>query len=256
LGRGKIHFFMVNAFRGDCSALLRFVEWQTFNSCIMFLNVGGKMDTLNKAGASGDVGTHLKRLREERKISLRTLARQSGLSANALSMVERGLTSPSVSTLNKVAAALEVPITAFFRGKPERQNIIFRQANMRHHIPSLSGLWEDLSDDSFTENMEAFALTLEKGSGSGSHSINHTGGEFVYILNGQLNCEIDGQQICMETGDSLLFSAKLIHRWYNPGPTVTTAIILIAAFDNGERPVEYHLAVRDQAAGSEQNGII
>ena len=59
----------------------------------------------------------------------------------------------------------------------------------------------------------------------------------------------------METGDSLLFSAKLIHRWYNPGPTETSAIILIATFDNDERPVEYHLAVHDRAAGSDQNGI-
>jgi transcriptional regulator with XRE-family HTH domain len=222
----------------------------------MFLNHGGKMDILNKSWASGDVGTHLKRLREERKISMRMLARQSGLSANALSMIERGLTSPSVSTLNKVAAALEVPITAFFRGKPERQNIIFRQANTRPHIPVMSGLWEDLGGDSFTEHMEAFALTLENSSGSGgSHSITHSGGEFVYIVSGQLNCEIDGQEICMETGDSLLFSAKLIHRWYNPGPTETSAIILIATFDNDERPVEYHLAVHDRAAGSDQNGI-
>ncbi len=55
---------------------------------------------------------------------MRALARDSGLSTNALSMIERGRTSPSVSTLHKIAEALEVPITAFFRLEPTRQDIV------------------------------------------------------------------------------------------------------------------------------------
>ena len=73
------------------------------------------MDTFNNDAASIDVGQQLRVLRDERGISMRALARRSGLSANALSMIERGLTSPSVSTLTKLAFALEVPIMAFFR---------------------------------------------------------------------------------------------------------------------------------------------
>ena len=57
------------------------------------------MDLFGKEAISVDVGQRLKALREERGISMRTLARNSGLSANALSMIERGLTSPSISTL-------------------------------------------------------------------------------------------------------------------------------------------------------------
>ncbi len=72
------------------------------------------MDLFGKEAISVDVGQRLKTLREERGISMRTLARNSGLSANALSMIERGLTSPSISTLFKIATALGVPITDFF----------------------------------------------------------------------------------------------------------------------------------------------
>ena len=67
---------------------------------------------------SVDVGGRLKELRQERGKSMRALARSSGLSTNALSMIERGRASPSVSTLYKIADALEVPITAFFRVEP------------------------------------------------------------------------------------------------------------------------------------------
>jgi len=72
-----------------------------------------------------DVGSRLRVLRQERGKSMRALARRSGLSTNALSMIERGRTSPSVSTLYKLSEALEVPITAFFRIEPPRQSIVF-----------------------------------------------------------------------------------------------------------------------------------
>ena len=64
------------------------------------------MTTISKRKVAVDVGARLKQLREDRRVSMRTLAKNSGLSANALSMIERGLTSPSVSTLTKLAGAL------------------------------------------------------------------------------------------------------------------------------------------------------
>jgi transcriptional regulator with XRE-family HTH domain len=59
-----------------------------------------------------NVGESIRRLREAHNLSMRALAKASGLSANALSMIERGKTSPSISTLYKLADALGVPVTA------------------------------------------------------------------------------------------------------------------------------------------------
>ena len=100
------------------------------------------MDILGKEAYSIDVGVQLRNLREERGISMRMLAKMSGLSANALSMIERGLTSPSVSTLNKLAAAMEVPITAFFHQEPMRQKVVYRKGAERPRVPFMRGLWE------------------------------------------------------------------------------------------------------------------
>src|SRR5574338_1261788 len=107
------------------------------------------MDTTTREAGVVDVGYRLRVLREERGVSMRSLARRSGLSANALSMIERGLTSPSVSTLNKLAMALEVPITAFFRQEPVREPIVFRKASERTRVPFLRGLIEGLGGESF-----------------------------------------------------------------------------------------------------------
>jgi transcriptional regulator with XRE-family HTH domain len=191
---------------------------------------------------SVDVGLRLRELREARRISMRELARRSGLSANALSMIERNLTSPSVSTLNKLALAMEVPITAFFRQEPEKQQIVFRKANQRNRVPFMRGLWEGLGGESFTGKIEAFQLTLENGGSSGPHGMLHTGHEFVYCLRGTIEYEVTGELFTLEPGDSLIFASQLLHRWRNVGKTVCNAIIVISGFEESDHPSEYHLA--------------
>ncbi len=206
------------------------------------------MDVYGKEAASVDVGQRLKTLREERGISMRSLARSSGLSANALSMIERGRTSPSVSTLNKLAGALEVPVTAFFRSEPERKKVVHRKAGERTRMPFLRGLWEGLGGESFEGRVESYMVTLETGGSSGPHGMLHTGAEFVFCLRGRLEYEVEGEHYLLEAGDSLIFAAQLQHRWRNPGPNVVTAIIVISGFVEGEHPGDYHLASSEAAS--------
>jgi transcriptional regulator with XRE-family HTH domain len=59
-------------------------------------------------------------------------------------MIERGMTSPSIGTLFKLASALGVPITAFFRTQPEKQKVVYCKAAERSRIPFLRGLWEGM----------------------------------------------------------------------------------------------------------------
>ncbi len=211
------------------------------------------MDPFGKEADSVDVGQRLRVLREEREISMRALARRSGLSANALSMIERGLTSPSVSTLNKLAIALEVPITAFFREEPERERIVFRKASERSRVPFLRGVIEGMGGEAFDGRVEAFLLTLENGGSSGPHGMIHTGSELVFCLRGVIEYEVEGQRFMLEPGDSLIFSAQMVHRWRNPGNMVANAVVVISSFEDTERPGEYHLAsmLSSNAGGAE-----
>ncbi len=200
------------------------------------------MEPYGREAESVDVGQRLRLLREERNVSMRALARRSGLSANALSMIERGLTSPSVSTLNKLAGALQVPITAFFRTDMLREKIVFRKSSERTRVPFLRGMIEGLGGETFTGRVEAFLLTLENGGSSGPSSMLHSGSELVFCLRGHLEYEVDGTRYELESGDSLLFSSQMNHRWRNPGPGVVNAIIVISSFDSEESPSEFHLA--------------
>ncbi|HEY62658.1 MAG TPA: helix-turn-helix domain-containing protein [Anaerolineae bacterium] len=200
------------------------------------------MDILGNDAISVDVGSRLRGLRQERGMSMRALARASGLSANALSMIERGRSSPSVSTLYKLSEAMEIPITAFFRDLPPKNEIVFRKAEERTRVPFLRGVWEGLGGEFFVGRMEPFMLTLESGASSGPFGIVHSGHEFVLCIRGQLEYIVGNKRFILDTGDSLLFVANLRHRWRNPGKTVTNAIFVVAEFEQDERPGEFHIS--------------
>jgi len=194
----------------------------------------------NNETPSVNVGQLLKELREGRGISIRELSRLSGLSANALSMIERGRTSPSVSTLYRLTDALNVPITALFRQELVLEPIVYRSMTSRTHVPFPLGVWEGLGGESFTGRMQPFMLTLESRAESGREKIVHTGAEFVFCLKGILEYEVEDKIFTLEAGNSLLFSARLTHRWRNPGKVVTNAIIVLSGFEEYEAPGSFH----------------
>jgi transcriptional regulator with XRE-family HTH domain len=197
------------------------------------------MVTLTRRAVSIDVGNRLRQLREARKVSMRTLATMSGLSANALSMIERGKTSPSVSTLYRIADALGVPVTDFFGPNEARKKVVHLKADERTRLPFLRGLWEGLGGEQFTGRAMPFMLTLENGASSGPNHMLHSGHEFVFCLRGQLEYQVEGQFYNLEAGDSLLFAAQLKHRWRNPGASVTNALILISDYTDEDQPMHH-----------------
>lgn len=198
------------------------------------------MVSYQRDAISVDVGTRLKELREMRNISMRTLATKSGLSANALSMIERGKTSPSVSTLYKLADALGVSITAFFGAETEKKQVVFLKSDERTRIGFTRGVFEALGGEQFTGRVEPFMLTLESSASSGPHPMTHTGHEFVFCLRGQLDYQVEREVFHLTSGDSLLFGAHLKHKWKNSGRTVTNALIIISDFAEGEQPNAMH----------------
>ncbi len=194
---------------------------------------------------SVNVGSRLRSLRSEQNLSIRALARKSGLSANALSMIERDKTSPSVSTLYKLADGLGVPITSFFGEATDRETVVFVKGDERARVPFQRGTWEGLGGENFVGHVEPFILTLESGANSGVHTMVHTGHEFVICLRGELEYQIEDKYYNLETGDSLMFSARLRHRWRNVGGNVTNVLFLLSGFAEGERPTPMHMMHHD-----------
>jgi transcriptional regulator with XRE-family HTH domain len=199
-----------------------------------------------------EVGVRLRELRTERGLSMRALARASGLSTNALSMIERARTSPSVSTLSKIAGALNIPITAFFRVEPARQEVVFQKKGEHNKAPFDDGEWLSLGGELFNGGLEPLHLNLYPDASSGPSEMIHTGQEFVTCLEGRLEYQVEEQRYILEPGDSLIFAGRLPHQWRNLSPGETTALVVLAGFEHGERPSEFHLSTNAKQEGEDQ----
>jgi len=192
-----------------------------------------------------NVGQRLRELRLECGLSIRALAERSGLNVNTFSLIENGKTSPSVSTLQQIAAALEVPITAFFETNAPKNRVAHIAARNRPRMAFAHGVLEDLGAGLTSRAVEPFVVTLEPHASSGDTPIVHTGFEFVFCLRGRMTYRVEDQSYVLEPGDSLLFESHLPHCWQNDQAQPAQAILVLYPTDSRDRPTERHFTARE-----------
>lgn len=165
-----------------------------------------------------DIGSKLKAIRGEKRISLRTLAKLSGLSVNTLSLIERNITSPTVNTLHAISRALSVKINYFF-DEEKTEETIFAKKDQRKQLETKDkGITlESLGSGLIQQGLEAYMITASKGAKSGTKGVSHLGDELVLCLKGKFQFEVKKGQYVLEEGDSLLFKGSLPQQWENIG---------------------------------------
>lgn len=183
----------------------------------------------------------MRELRQQRGLSLRALAELCELSPNTISLVERGATSPSVSTLQRLATALGSPITAFFVEEPERTTVILTRSDERIRSGSASVTLESLGYGLEDQACDPFHVTLKGGASSGRQVMTHVGTELIFCLHGALDYEVAGEHYRLKPGDSLLFRAELPHRWSNPNSEPVLFLMIMQVAQAREASLEQHL---------------
>lgn len=159
-------------------------------------------------GYNIDVGERIKALREDKRISLRLLAKRSGISANALSLIERGKTSPTVTTLLAVARAFSVPVHDFFSHGDKGKSFIVHRRGVSGNAGAVEAMATDLRD----QNLNPLFLRLGPKDTFRKDLVFHPGDEFVYCLSGEVECEIDSDRVRLNPGDAITFKAEIPHR--------------------------------------------
>lgn len=198
-------------------------------------------DNLGKVKTMDDlVGSRLHELRTGQGLSLRVLADRSGLNINTLSLIEHGKSSPSVSTLQQLANALNVQIGAFFEEQPRSLRVVHFRACHARHSTGIGIIMENLGKNLENHAVQPFLVTLPAGAGSGASPIVHTGHEFVYCLAGILDYEIENQSYLLEPGDSLVFQAHLPHRWQNTSLEECRIMLVIFPADHHDVSIDRH----------------
>jgi transcriptional regulator with XRE-family HTH domain len=187
-----------------------------------------------------NVGRELRSLCAQRGLSIRALAEKSGLAVNTLSLIQNGKTSPSVSTLQQLALALEVPITAFFKNDFPQSRVAYIKSGQYPGAAIAHGTLEDLGGGLKDTSIEPFIVSIKPNSNSGTHPIVHTGHEFMFCLEGRIVYVIENQTYLLEPGDSLLFESHLPHSWQNVEEVSARAILILCPLDYRDNPTQLH----------------
>lgn len=151
------------------------------------------------------MGITLKNLRKERKLTLKDLAEQTGVSISFLSQVERGKSSVTLESLKKIADALSVNPSVFFANDDPQDEL-----NVRREPFYYKDLSYGVQDASFAPIL----VTLQPGENEGN-AFSHAGHEFLFVVEGLLTVEIDGKPVQLNEQQSILFDARKTHYWYN-----------------------------------------
>jgi transcriptional regulator with XRE-family HTH domain len=166
-----------------------------------------------------ELGRRIRSLREDRGLSLKGMAQSVGVSESFLSQVERGVASPSVASLRRIAAALGESVAAFFAGSPASGRVVRvadrqRMVHPRRH-------WEDvLLTPAASRHLQVILSTIEPGAGSGDEPYSHDSDEeCVIVLKGQLDFWVGAEAYELGEGDTLVFESRVPHRNVNPGPS-------------------------------------
>lgn len=186
------------------------------------------------------VGRRLRAMRTARGLTMRVLAEMSGLSVNTLSLIERGRTSPSVSTLQQLATQLQEPISAFFDPPSNNQHVLYQKSGQRPRVPLKQGTLENLGEGMPRIGAEPLIFIMEGDAESGKSPCVHSGREFVYCLEGQILFFIGDSTYFLTPGDSLLFDAYIPHRWKNLDSSPSSALFVFCPTEIHDYPIDGH----------------
>ncbi len=187
------------------------------------LKRGGSLPFLESSPAPSNgtgLGSLLRRVRSERKLSLQQAASAIGISTGFLSALERSQMSASVGTLRKLAHFYKINVLDLFQ--PSQTNPYLVRPKDRKKLGAGPGVQMELLAWGNT-TMEPHIFRIAPGAGSGS-AYSHNGEEFLHVLQGQLEISIAGQKYTLTPGDSLYFDSGTPHEWHNPGKRQTVVM--------------------------------
>ncbi|MGY1490553.1 helix-turn-helix domain-containing protein [Methylobacillus pratensis] len=163
------------------------------------------------------LGNVIKDIRQQHGLTIAEVAERANISRGMLSKIENGLVSTSLDTLEQLANSLGVTISRLFQGynqptggaqlvkKGQGMEVVRRGTRNGHTYHLLA------YDQGPKKLFEPFLITLED-PGEEFPSFEHSGTEFLYMLEGELGYRVGEEVYMLEPGDALTFRGEIPHR--------------------------------------------
>ncbi len=170
-----------------------------------------------KTPLKGDhyLGLQIRKKREQIGIALTKAAKKIDISPSFLSQIERGIVSPSISTLRAIADFLDTPIGVLLSESISKENYaIIRKNNKSHPIIRGKGVRFHILSPS-SSNLEFMYDEYEVNSSTGDKPYQHDGEECGFVLEGKLEVNLNGKIFILNEGDFIWFQSSIPHKMKN-----------------------------------------
>lgn len=160
------------------------------------------------------IGEKIKKLRKEKKLTLKDVSEGTDLSISFLSQVERMQSSLTLESLKKISDTLGVNPSYFFSKGQEKEQSSIINRSFDEEFNATHFIYKDLSGNISELNFMPILVILKPGE-NGGNPFTHKGFEFLYILEGKLTVQIESKEYKLNPNDSIVVNSRKPHYWWN-----------------------------------------
>ena len=187
-------------------------------------------DGLNDYG----IGAKIRALRLKKKIGLVDLGKHTGLSPAMLSKIERGRLFPTLPTLLRIALVFGVGLEYFFAGAREQPLIAVTRKAERVELPErprardVAYRFASLEYSATERRFNSYYAEFLPLASDQLRPHEHSGVEFIYVIQGTLSVHINGEEHALDAGDAIYFDATIPHAYRRSGGRLCSAVVVTA----------------------------
>jgi transcriptional regulator with XRE-family HTH domain len=179
--------------------------------------------TEDKTSAALVLGSKIRALRKRLQRTLDETATVAGISKPFLSQVERGLATPSITSLAGIARALGVTVR-YFVDTPTGAKSVRRGDELQFFgFADSANLFARLTSESRDRQLDGILVRMPAGQPP-SEVTTHAGEEFLYVLHGELSLSLEGTKFVLQAGDSAHYESTVPHGWTNTAGEETVLV--------------------------------
>lgn len=173
------------------------------------------------------IAKNLKAFRESKKLSLEKVAELTGVSKTMIGQIERGESSPTITTIWKIANGLKVSFTSLINSPQPDTKVV-----LKSEIQTLSednGKYRVYPYFPFEDDkrFEVYSVEIERGGFLSADSHREGTEEFITVFEGELTVRVNNNEYTVRNGDSIRFKADRPHAYHNSGETLTRLSMIL-----------------------------
>lgn len=164
-----------------------------------------------------EIGKNIVQLRKKHGLSQRELAERAGITHSAISSIENGKVSPSVSSLQKIVNVFSLSLSEFFifeQSSNDEVKVVFKPSDLVEIGSETVSM--KLVTNGDKDQVIGFLIEEYAPHGTtGAAEIRHEGEEVGTILEGEITLEYKGHSYVLTAGESYIIDTMKPHRFTN-----------------------------------------